>query len=176
MSNWCNAIGHRLGARVRNKQRIFRTEILHENTPSAMALPGGFIFLTTALLDFCERQPDELAFVIGHEMGHIIRGHALQRMITRIGSEGLSAILSRGLLNPLVRRRPALKWLERAHSREEELEADEFGGPRPLRRPVISPGPPSRCLGGSQALRKDPQSLGHYFLEPSARRRENCEH
>ena len=119
-------IARRLSACVRNKQRTFRVDIALVEGPSAMALPGGFIFVGVGLLDFCERDPHELAFVIGHEMGHVIRGHALDRMLSRIGAEGLSSILSRGLLNPVLRQ-TGLRWLESAHSREAELEADEFG-------------------------------------------------
>jgi predicted Zn-dependent protease len=119
-------IGQRLGACVRNKLRAFKVDILLETEPTAMALPGGFIFLTPALLNLAERNPDEVAFVIGHEMAHVIRGHALDRVLARIGTEGVSRILSRGLLSPALRE-TGLKWLESAHSRENETEADEFG-------------------------------------------------
>ena len=116
----------RLSACVRNKLRSFKGEVLLDPAPTAMALPGGFLFLSTGLLDFCQRNPDELAFVTGHEMGHVVRGHALERMLKRIGAEGLSRILSRGLLNPALRE-SGIKWLESSHSKEAELEADEFG-------------------------------------------------
>src|SRR4051812_2481477 len=95
-----SGIGRRVSACVRNKLRTFKFEILLEPAPTAMALPGGFIFVSSGLLEFCQRDPDELAFVIAHEMGHVLRGHALERMLGRIGAEGLSSILSRGLLNP----------------------------------------------------------------------------
>src|SRR4051794_13555039 len=38
---------------------------------NALALPGGFLFVSNALADWCQRQPDELAFVIGHVMAHL---------------------------------------------------------------------------------------------------------
>lgn len=119
-------IGERLAACVRNKLRTFKVDLLLETEPTAMALPGGYIFVTPALLELAERNPDELAFVIGHEMAHVIRGHALERVLTRIGTEGVSRILSRGLVSPALRE-TGLKWLESAHSRESEKEADEFG-------------------------------------------------
>jgi predicted Zn-dependent protease len=116
----------RLSACVRNKQRTFKGEVLLDPEPTAMALPGGFVFLSSGLLEFCRRDLDEVAFLTGHEMGHVVRGHALERMLKRIGAEGLSRILSRGLLNPALRE-SGIKWLESSHSREAELEADEFG-------------------------------------------------
>ncbi len=138
-------IMQRLSARVKDKQRVFRIDVLLEQAPTAMALPGGFIFLSDGLLNLCERQPDELAFVIGHEMGHVIRGHALQRMLTRIGIEGFSAIVSRGLLNSAIRQ-SGLKWLESSHAPEAEFEADEFAV-RIASRAVTIPPPP--CAPGT---------------------------
>ena len=90
-----------------------------------MALPGGYIFISPPLLDLCERNPDALAFIIGHEMGHVIRGHAMERVLRQIGAEGVSAILSRGLLNPALRE-TGVKWLESAHSKDGEFDADEL--------------------------------------------------
>jgi predicted Zn-dependent protease len=112
--------------RIRNKQRTFTAEVLLEETPTALALPGGFIFVSSGMLDFCQRAPDEIAFILAHEMGHVVRGHSLDRMLRRIGAEGLSAILSRGLINPTLRE-TSLRWLESSHSHEQEFEADEFG-------------------------------------------------
>lgn len=110
---------------IRNKARSFKVEVLLEPDVAALSLPGGFIFVNQGLIEFCERSPDELAFVIGHEMGHVIRGHAMERVLLRIGSEGLSSILSRGLLTPMLRD-AGLKWLQASYAVPPELEADEF--------------------------------------------------
>ncbi|MFO1500571.1 MAG: M48 family metallopeptidase [Verrucomicrobiota bacterium] len=151
----------RLSARLRNKERTFRVEVLVDAEPSALALPGGFIFISTGLLDFCERNADELAFLLGHEIGHVVRGHALERVLKRIGTEGLSAVLSRGLLNPALRE-AGLKWLEQSHSREAELDADEFG-----MRVALAGGYDGqaalRLLDRIAARRKTLKVLGHYF-------------
>src|SRR6478609_6128779 len=118
-------IGTRLSACVRKKERTFQFEVLRDAAVTALALPGGFIFVSAPLLNECERNADELAFVLGHEMGHVVRGHAMERALTRIGAEGLSTILSRGLLNPALRE-AGLDWLQRSHAKEAEMEADEF--------------------------------------------------
>ena len=47
----------------------FRIEIDDSETMNAMALPGGLIVVTAGLLDEVETE-NELAFIIGHEMGH----------------------------------------------------------------------------------------------------------
>ncbi|MDY0003671.1 MAG: M48 family metallopeptidase [Polyangia bacterium] len=49
------------------------------NSPevNAMAAPGGYMFITTGLLRLA-RTEDEVAAIIAHEMGHIIRGHGIE--------------------------------------------------------------------------------------------------
>jgi Zn-dependent protease with chaperone function len=47
----------------------FRVEIDDSESANAMALPGGLIIVTQGLLDKVESE-NELAFVLGHELGH----------------------------------------------------------------------------------------------------------
>ncbi len=47
----------------------FRVEVDDSDAANAMALPGGLIIVTTGLLDQVESE-NELAFVLGHELGH----------------------------------------------------------------------------------------------------------
>ena len=47
----------------------FRVEIDDSEVPNAMAFPGGLIIVTQGLLDQVESE-NELAFVLGHELGH----------------------------------------------------------------------------------------------------------
>ncbi|MBE3096825.1 MAG: M48 family metallopeptidase [Planctomycetes bacterium] len=120
-------IGPRLAARVTNKLRRFAFTVFGAAGPNAFALPGGFIFVTRPMLDLCERRPDEVAFILGHEMAHVMRGHALDRIL---GSSALAAatraVPGRGLLVAWLRQ-VGVKFLESAHSRERELEADTLG-------------------------------------------------
>lgn len=47
----------------------FRVEIDNSEKANAMALPGGLVVVTTGLLEQVESE-NELAFVLGHELGH----------------------------------------------------------------------------------------------------------
>jgi predicted Zn-dependent protease len=118
-------INRRLMTCLRNKTRTFQVEVLRHPDPAALALPGGFVFPTGALLELCERNGDVLAFILGHEMAHVVLGHAMERMLSRVGAEGLSSLVSRGLLGPAFRE-SSLEWLQVAYGQEAELEADEF--------------------------------------------------
>jgi len=73
--------GERLAKYVANKFRTFSFECVSGVEPNAFALPGGFIFVTRSILELCRWNSDETAFIIAHEMGHVIRKHAINRIM-----------------------------------------------------------------------------------------------
>lgn len=60
---------NRLATHWPDSPYTFRLEVSDDEDPNAMAFPGGLIIVTTALLDSVETE-NELAFVLGHELGH----------------------------------------------------------------------------------------------------------
>jgi beta-barrel assembly-enhancing protease len=118
-------VGEWLASHMKEKKLPFSFWITTELEPNALALPGGPIFVSWPLLAMCQGQRDEIAFVLGHEMAHIVR-HTLNRIVK-------DAALSL-LLRQLTSRHAASAWLStagrqllsRAFSREDELEADAF--------------------------------------------------
>ncbi|HSG53091.1 MAG TPA: M48 family metallopeptidase, partial [Rheinheimera sp.] len=55
--------------------------VFESDQVNAFALPGGKIGVYTGLLKVAENQ-DQLAAVIGHEIGHVIAGHSNERLST----------------------------------------------------------------------------------------------
>jgi predicted Zn-dependent protease len=49
--------------------------VFRDPSPNAFALPGGKIGINLGMLDVA-RTPDQLAAVIGHEIGHVLADHA----------------------------------------------------------------------------------------------------
>ena len=113
-----------IAARYRNRLHRFEVGVVGDEPPTAYALPGGFIFLTASLADLCRRDRDELGFVVAHEMAHVIRRHAVNRLLRQTAYSAASLVTpGRGVIAPWLHR-IGLEWLERAYSREQELEAD----------------------------------------------------
>ena len=50
---------------------------------NAFAYPGGAILVTEELVQRLRATPSELAAVLGHEIGHVVRRHAQQRIVKR---------------------------------------------------------------------------------------------
>ncbi|PIQ81828.1 MAG: hypothetical protein COV76_06950 [Candidatus Omnitrophica bacterium CG11_big_fil_rev_8_21_14_0_20_64_10] len=100
-----------------------------ENDPNAFALPGGPIFVTTSLMELAESD-DELASVLGHEMGHIAAKHSIKRMQAAMGMQ-LFQLVAAGTGATDARTRQgmqlALGSLMLEYSQADELESDRLG-------------------------------------------------
>ena len=57
----------------------WEVKVFDEDEPNAFALPGKKIGVYKGLLDVADRQ-DQLAAVIGHEIGHVLAQHGNERM------------------------------------------------------------------------------------------------
>ena len=57
----------------------WEVEVFDQDEPNAFALPGKKIGVFKGLLDVADRQ-DQLAAVIGHEIGHVLAQHGNERM------------------------------------------------------------------------------------------------
>jgi predicted Zn-dependent protease len=161
----------RLQERLRAPHHAFRCDLIRTAEPNAMALPGGFLFLSTSLVNLCERRPEELAFVIGHEMAHVVRGHAWDRTIQQTGMKALSAVAWRaGPLGTWLRGR-GMELLLSAHSREGELDADDLGLRLTVAAGLGTTGALS-LLRRLEQLGRDEAALGQYFAShpPAAER------
>ena len=102
----------------------FRVEIDDSSDANAMALPGGLIVVTTGLLDQVESE-NELAFVLGHELGHY-RNRDHLRALGRGVIFGLLFAVTTGSDLSNVGINVADLTL-RSFNRKQETSADEFG-------------------------------------------------
>ena len=102
-----------------------RIEALDSAVPNALALPGGKIYVFSALLTRAQT-PDEVAGVIAHELGHLRHRDAMRKLIATGGTSYLIGLLFGDVTGAgaLVFASKAL--IGAAHSREAETQADEF--------------------------------------------------
>jgi len=96
-----------------------------ENTINAFALPGGQIFITYGLLSKLENE-DQVAGVLGHEIGHVLGRHSAERIADsdfwKTVSTGASVGADAGNIVSQYGQTTLLK-----NGREDELESDELG-------------------------------------------------
>jgi Zn-dependent protease with chaperone function len=70
-----NNIGYRIAQRSDPDKANYSFRIVKMEEPNAFALPGGFIFITTGMLDL-NLTDDELAALLGHEITHVRNEHS----------------------------------------------------------------------------------------------------
>ncbi len=120
------AVGLRL-AKVSDRPTLpWKFKILNTREVNAISLPGGLIYITKGMMDFLQYE-DELAFVLGHEVGHVSRRHHVQ-LLERVFYFDLIVQLLFGS-QPRVAEvaEMANVLLTQGFSRDLEFEADHFG-------------------------------------------------
>ena len=163
-SEWIDQMGDALAARVLNKHRKFSFIIADMDEPNAFALPGGFIFLGRSLLDLCKWDRDEVAFVMAHEMGHVVKGHSIDRIMNNAAISAASrALPAAGVLVGWIKS-AGVKVLQSAYSQDNEFEADHFAL-RVVAAAGLSPRGGVRLMERLKEFSKSPveTALGEYL-------------
>jgi predicted Zn-dependent protease len=134
-----NALVDRVGQKLVNNTEAgksaykFDFHVLADSkTINAFALPGGQIFITTGLLNLLKTE-DELAGVLGHEIGHVIGRHSAEQMAKDELTQGLISATAIATSDP---NSPGMQTaiaqyvgsvINMKYGREDEIEADRFG-------------------------------------------------
>ena len=93
---------------------------------NAFAAPGGHIVVFSGLLDDAN-EPDSIAGILAHEVGHVIKRHAIRRWLRERGTTGFVDVLIGGVPGASVLTGVADVALGSSYSRADEAEADVIG-------------------------------------------------
>ncbi|MFA4939652.1 M48 family metallopeptidase [Brevundimonas sp.] len=124
-------VGDRLVQAAGLGERTWDYAVFTEASPNAFVLPSGQIGVTTSLLSLVQND-DQLASVIGHEIGHVVANHAAERASNQTATSiGLAAVGgAAGRYGDAVNAYGGLAaqyGLLLPYSRRDELEADRLG-------------------------------------------------
>ncbi|MSR15621.1 MAG: M48 family peptidase [Gammaproteobacteria bacterium] len=99
-----------------------------DKTVNAFALPGGQIFITVALLSRL-RSDDQLAGVLGHEVGHVLARHSAEHMAKQELTAGITGAVVMGAGSYEMGRVAQMVGglINMKYGREDELESDRLG-------------------------------------------------
>lgn len=130
-----NARVRRVGARIVEaaglSDRSWDYAVFVSQSPNAFVLPSGKIGVTTGLLNLV-RSDDQLAAVLGHEVGHVVARHAAERysssaatslVLSGVQSAAGDYAKAAGAIGGLGAQLGVLLPFSRRH----ELEADRLG-------------------------------------------------
>ena len=104
--------------------------VITSNEVNAWCMPGGKIAVYTGLITSLKITDEELAAVMGHEIGHALREHGRERaseqMAQQLGVQVLSILTGVNLENQLTDTIMNVTF-NLPHSRTQETEADRIG-------------------------------------------------
>ncbi len=127
LASYVNRIGQGLVRQAERQDLTFSFTVLDSPIVNAMALPGGYIYITRGLLALGVNEA-ELASVLGHEIGHITaRHHAQTQARQQLAGVGIT-LLGVFAGAPIAQGSQLLAGVYLAsYSRDQEYEADLLG-------------------------------------------------
>ena len=97
INRYINVLGDSL-ARLADPRGIdYNFYVVNDASINAFAVPGGFIYVNRGLIDRTQNL-SQLAGVLGHEIGHVVRRHSVQQMEKAQGAN-IGLVLGCTLIN-----------------------------------------------------------------------------
>src|SRR5687767_5717406 len=162
-----NELGDSIAALTSRPDLDWQFYVVNSHQVNAFALPGGFIYVNRGLIENTQRL-DQLAGVLGHEIGHVIQRHNVKQMessqkigivatlactLTNICNSGLGqAAINIGGTAVIAR-----------HSRHDELQADSEAVENVLRAGIDPEGIPSLFEALVQKRTTEPSVVAGWF-------------
>jgi predicted Zn-dependent protease len=129
LQRYVSDVGLRLARASERPNLPWHFTVVDEPAVNAFALPGGYIYITRGILPFLNDE-EQMAGVLGHEIGHVTARHAAQQY-TKATSAGVGLTLL-SIFVPEARplqgaAETALSVLFLKYGRDDELQADRLG-------------------------------------------------
>lgn len=126
LQNKIQEMGSELSACLGDNKRQFRFNIVRSHEINAFALPGGYIYFTSGLIKAGKFKTAEIAFIMAHEIGHVVRGHPFDRVLAQSSIGFISKITRAGGALGRLAQPVLMKLLRSNYSQTQELDADLF--------------------------------------------------
>ena len=148
--DYVTEVGERLLANSSHAGRNYTFVVVDQPVVNAWATPDAYIFVTRGILAFFNSE-DELAAVLGHEIGHVVGEHSRSAVgKQRLGKAlGILSAFATGSSSTIGLANAVTQTAIAGYGRKQELEADQFGA-----EVVLKTGyDPSALLNSIQMLR-----------------------
>ena len=164
---YVQALGMRVASGTSRASLPWHFTVVDSKDVNAFALPGGFVYVNRGLIEQAGHM-DELAGVLGHEIGHVVRRHSMQQLKrsggTRVGIAlfcGLTSFCDSHTARIAIDLGGAA-WLSR-YSRAAEAEADSEAVANTVRAGISPEGIPA-MFETLLAMRKSEPGLVQAFF------------
>jgi predicted Zn-dependent protease len=129
LAQYIAALGQSLASKSQRADLAYTFRVLDSPVVNAFALPGGYVYVTRGILAHFNSE-DQLAGVLGHEIGHVVARHGAEQMsrqqLAGLGL-GLGAVFSETFRRYAETAGIGLQLLLLKYSRSQESESDLLG-------------------------------------------------
>jgi predicted Zn-dependent protease len=147
ITRYLSSLGDSIASHTERNDLEWHFYLVNSHQVNAFSLPGGYVYVNRGLIEQTQRL-DELAGVLGHEIGHVIQRHSVKQMqssqkvgvVTMIACT-LTSLCNNGLGQAAINIGGSAVIAR--HSRQDELQADSEAVENVLRIGVDPEGIPS---------------------------------
>jgi predicted Zn-dependent protease len=82
---YINVLGDSIAKLADDRSLSWQFFVVNASEVNAFAVPGGYVYVNRGLIERAQRM-DQLAGVLGHEIGHVTRRHSVQQMEKQQGA------------------------------------------------------------------------------------------
>jgi predicted Zn-dependent protease len=168
LNRYINVLGDSI-ARLTSRTDLpeWRFYIVDSKEVNAFAVPGGFVYVNRGLVERAQKM-DQLAGVLGHEIGHVVRRHSIKQMQQQQGANigvTLACVLTSVCNNQAGQAAIQVGGtaLFAKFSRTDEAEADEEGVRNTVRAGISPNGIPEMFQILIDERQSNPSSVESWF-------------
>src|SRR5215212_7038211 len=79
LNRYINVLGDSIAGLTKRRDLEWHFFIVDSKEVNAFAVPGGYVYINRGLIERADKM-DEVAGVLGHEIGHVVRRHSVKQM------------------------------------------------------------------------------------------------
>ena len=133
-ASYVDGVGRRVAAYSGVNPGSYRFTVLNSAVENAFATPGGYVYITRQLMALMDDE-SQLAFALGHEVGHVAANHQQQREsyaqrsnVLGVLGAVLGSVIGGGFGNAVAQMASSRSQLATlSFSRDQEYQADTLG-------------------------------------------------
>lgn len=167
INRYLNVLGDSIARLTSRPDLPWTFYMVNSNEVNAFAVPGGFVYVNRGLVERTQRM-DQLAGVLGHEIGHVVKRHSVKQMEQMQGANVgvtlacvLTSVCNSQIAQAGINVAGGLVFSK--FSRNDETEADEVGVQNVVRAGISPQGIPEMFRILIDERQRSPSSVDLWF-------------
>src|SRR5574338_522703 len=146
VARYINVLGDSIAKRADDRNLGWQFFVVNSSEVNAFAVPGGYVYVNRGLIERAQKM-DQLAGVLGHEIGHVVKRHSIKQMQQMQGAQvgvALGCVLLNACNSDIAQTAINVggSAIFAKFSRDDETEADEVGVENVVRAGISPQGIP----------------------------------